>query len=353
MRAEGKRVPKNLVLCFDGTSNEFGANNTSVVKLHTVIDQVEPHTFYSPGVGTFAAKEMLTRSGRRLLEGLGLLFGLGLTRNVLEGYAYLMERWEQDDRIFVFGFSRGAYSARVLAGLLHKLGLLEPDRRNLIPYADRLYKYEPTGPVTDGFGKLFSRPCRVHFLGLWDTVSSVGWVWDPNPLTRPFTANNPSVDTVRHAVSIDEHRAFFRQNRWGRGVDGQNVKEVWFAGYHSDVGGAAPLHPIALEWMLVEARAAGLGIDEDLARSFVRDVDLGAVLRDPLEGAWNVAEFVPKLRYDQQRGTRRPHMNRYAARTIRKGEVVHESVLERMQRLPSYAPQNLPPDPPIEPWKRL
>lgn len=346
-------MSRNLILCCDGTSNEFGAENTSVIKLYSVLDRsVERQTFYDPGVGTFPAKEMLTRSGKRFLEALGLAFGLGLTRNVLEAYAFLMEHWEPADRIFVFGFSRGAYTARVLAGLIHKLGVLECGRTNLTSYADRLYKHEAMGPVVDGFKQRFSRPCRVHFLGLWDTVSSVGWAWDPNPQIRPFTTTNPSVDVVRHAVSIDERRAFFRQNRWGI-VGGQDVKEVWFAGYHGDVGGHGPLHALALEWMLVEAHAAGLAIDVPAARALVANVDLEAELTDSLSGAWKVAEFVPKLRYDAKRGARRPHLNRFRSRQMREGEVVHESVLERMRRLPTYAPRNLLRSPPVEAWKRL
>src|SRR5262249_17837969 len=145
--------------------------------------------------------------------------------------------------------------------MLHKVGLLDGGNRNLLPYASKMFKQDRNRRTWAGFSQLFGRACPVHFLGLWDTVSSVGWVFDP--FTLAFTANNDSVRIVRHAISIDERRAFFRQNLWGEGLilpDGtaQDVKQVWFAGCHSDVGGSYPeresgLSQIALEWMADEA----------------------------------------------------------------------------------------------------
>src|SRR5262249_37415845 len=105
--------------------------------------------------------------------------------------------------------------------------------------------------------------CKPHFVGVWDTVSSVGWIYDP--LSVRFSKNNPDIQIGRHAISIDERRCFFRQNLWGEQQDGQSLKQVWFAGVHSDIGGGYPesnsgLAKVTLEWMITEAATAGLKV---------------------------------------------------------------------------------------------
>ena len=170
----------------------------------------------------------------QLQKVLGLAFGLGLTRTIQECYQFLMNHCQEEDRIFIFGFSRGAYTARALAGLAHRCGLLRPEHANLTSSALNLYKHRAPDDLVDAFKATFSRSCPIHLLGLWDTVSSVGWVWDPVKLD--YTRKNSSVGNVRHAVSNDERRSFFRQNLWERASD-QDEKEVWFPGVHSDVGG--------------------------------------------------------------------------------------------------------------------
>jgi uncharacterized protein (DUF2235 family) len=170
-----------------------------------------------------------------------------------------MTTWEPGDSVSLFGFSRGAYTARVLAAMLHAMGLLPRGNQNLVPYLQRLFRSLP--PRSQGseedqswywrlvnrFRVTFAREVPhdprnqrhfpIHFLGLWDTVSSVGWLWDPR--SYPFTAQNPSVGVIRHAVSLDERRAFFRQNLLSP-TDGQDCKEYWFPGVHADVGGGYP-----------------------------------------------------------------------------------------------------------------
>lgn len=138
---DSRPMPRNVVLCFDGTNNRFGTENTNVVRLVQVLDR-DPTTqqlFYDPGVGTFphSGKSWL---GEKLSRASELTFGAGIERNVEEAYSYLMEVWEPGDEVFIFGFSRGAYTARVLSGLLHLLGLLPRGTHNMVPYAMELFR---------------------------------------------------------------------------------------------------------------------------------------------------------------------------------------------------------------------
>src|SRR6267378_2762341 len=144
-------MSRNLVLCCDGTNNEFGPTNTNVVRLIQVLDRdpTKQRLYYDPGVGTLPEPGVRgkLRSAWSKIKGLG--FGAGLTWKVEEAYCYLMEIWQPGDRVFLFGFSRGAYTARVLAGLLHELGLLPRGAANLVPYAYRLFKAIRKGSATD------------------------------------------------------------------------------------------------------------------------------------------------------------------------------------------------------------
>jgi len=189
----------------------------------------------------------------------------------------------------LFGFSRGAYTARAIASLLRMYGLVPRDHERLVPYIVRMMwaihwlrkRAKPDAPpdpriaeyfeLAAAFKATFSRLCQPHFFGLWDTVSSVGWF--SNPVSLPFTGNNEDIAIGRHAVAIDERRAFFRTNLWRRAADPQaagprDMKQVWFPGVHCDVGGGYPepqsgLSKIALMWMIDEARLAGLILSDE------------------------------------------------------------------------------------------
>jgi uncharacterized protein (DUF2235 family) len=301
----------------------------------------------------------VTRSITKLL---GKAVGYGLSRDVCDAYTFLMRTYLAGDQVFLFGFSRGAYTARVVAALLHMYGLIRPDNEPLVPYGVRML----TG-VRDGAAFELAREFKatfswigvtVHFLGVWDTVSSVGWV--ENPLRVPFTANNPSVEISRHAVSIDERRAFFRTNLWHstappKASGPKDLKQVWFAGVHCDVGGGYPeeqsgLSKIALEWMLCEARAAGLLIDVQKARQILgwapespfSSPNPAADAHESCKGWWRLAEFIPKRHYNWRKGVEERRMNLFRRRTIPDGSVVHESVVDRMKSVPAYHPPNLP-----------
>jgi len=230
-------VAKNVIVSRDGTGNEFGFSNSNVVKLYKALVRGRSQVcYYHPGVGTMGARNALSPAGKWWTRILGLAFGYGISDNLADAYQFLMRTFEPGDHLYVFGFSRGAYTARALCGMLHIVGLLDRNNEGLIPFAVRMIKNRKIDfSVAGEFKKTFSQDCKPRFVGVWDTVSSVGWgVY--NAVHFPFTtlSNNPDFNIVRHAVSIDERRTFFRQNLFGLPHNSQqNVQEVWFAGVHS------------------------------------------------------------------------------------------------------------------------
>jgi uncharacterized protein (DUF2235 family) len=260
-----------------------------------------------------------------------------------------------------------------MAAVLHALGLLPRGNQNLVPYVMRLFKAvrrEGTPDGADGepgywklcnqFRWTFARPVPgdndsrrfgVHFLGIWDTVSSVGWLWDPAKF--PYTARNPSIGVIRHAVSVDERRSFFRQNLM-QPARGQDCRELWFSGVHGDVGGGYPdtvadggLWRMPFQWILDEAQKAGLLVDpERLAKILNRTPPSPRPWTDPqhesLTLAWWPAEFFPKLRWRPGSSWRLPQMGLGRHRFIPDQALMDESTLLRIRET-DYAPPNLSP----------
>lgn len=349
-------MPKNIVLCCDGTSNEYGDRNTNVLKLYSVLEKSDAQsTYYDPGVGTLSTPSVWSKIGKKASKAAGLAFGAGIIRDIEEAYSYLMNYYEEDDKVFIFGFSRGAYTTRAVAALIAKCGLLNKGNGNLVPYATKIFRNEKRPEIYRGFRKAFSRRCTVHFLGLWDTVKSVGWVYDP--VSFQFTANNYIVRTVRHAISIDERRAFFRPNLWGKGRSFQDIKQVWFAGTHSDIGGGHPLDQsgpsdIALDWMIKQAQP-DLLINQKKLNQVLSPGSVSIAnprFHEPLEGKWKPLEYMPRSYLDPADNWKKKwKIYGGERRFIEDGSVVHQSVIDRMNA-GDYDPQNLPQTYAIEPW---
>ena len=347
-------MPKNLVLCFDGTNCQFGPENTNVVRLAQVLerDPQRQRLYYDPGIGTLPEPNAFTRVQKWISKVYGLAFGGGLLGKVAEAYVFLMDSWEPGDRVFLFGFSRGAYTARAVAGMLYKVGLLTQGNEELIPFAWHMFKYEQDKELAAGFKTTFSRGVELEFLGLWDTVSSVGWAWDPQHL--PYTQNNPIVRRVRHAVALDERRAYFVQNLWGNVPS--DVVQVWFPGVHCDVGGGLPenesgLSAIALQWMVREAKTAGLVLNPEMEKAVLPAENTpayvapyaGGPANESLKGLWWIPEFIPKPYRDPaalfaERWMIHAGRHRYVA----PGAKIHASVFERMRLITDYRPPNIP-----------
>lgn len=262
-------MPKNIVILLDGTSNEVECDRTNILRLYGILTKDAGQlVYYDPGVGTFGADGAWSRFWRKANEVWGLVTGWGLDQNVKEAYRFLVENYDngkrkgakqaERDRIFIFGFSRGAYSARVLAVFIHAVGLIEPRNLNLLNYAYRAYKAIGEDQKQRAFDevRLYERilnPDRppIRMLGLFDTVGSVieSGRNGVRLKSHAFTERNSSVEAVSHAVAIDEKRTMFRpqlwpsdQQYWGNPFNSaaarlQDVEEVWFAGGHGDVGG--------------------------------------------------------------------------------------------------------------------
>jgi uncharacterized protein (DUF2235 family) len=363
---------KNLIVCFDGTHNEFGTNNTNVVRLIQSLDRdpAKQRLHYIPGIGTFPPTPdwNVFESVSQLLGDLfDLLIAWRLESIVQDAYTYVMNNWAVGDRVYLFGFSRGSYTARVLAGMLHFMGLLPRGSENLVPYAMQMYRSARRGTFTskgrqvnrwklcNQFRKTFSRKTghktrrfETQFVGLWDTVSTVGWIW--NPTAYPNTRTNPSIKTIRHAVSIDERRAFYRQNLFAPGPK-QDAIQMWFAGVHSDVGGGYPeghLWWYPFVWMVEEARSAGVHFD---------DLRLTEVLKNPpsttafcgdephksLHGPWYALEFIPKRQWQWDTSTSKCRCGCCGYRFVPPGSLIHGSALRRLKECSKYDPPNLSP----------
>jgi uncharacterized protein (DUF2235 family) len=356
---------RNLIICCDGTNNQFGSNNTNVVRLVQVIDRnpLKQRLFYDAGVGTLPEPASWGWLKKIWFEVADLAFAVGLPDRIASAYQYLMEMWQPGDGVFLFGFSRGAYTVRVLAGLLHELGLLPRGCGDLVPYAYRLFKAirkqakgQPGSywDVCDQFRRTFARPVRqsdeerrfpIHFVGVWDTVSSVGWVW--NPTSFPYTHKNPGIKIVRHAVSIDERRAFFRSNLF-EAAPGQDLKEGWFPGVHCDVGGGyadSQVWRTAFGWMLQEAQKAGLLIDANRLAAVTGTPPAqpwADKLHESLDWRWIGAEVMPKFPYSPVTQTHHLYVNLGRRRYIAPGSLIHGTALARMMASNlNYNPPNI------------
>jgi uncharacterized protein (DUF2235 family) len=404
---------KNIIILCDGTGNEISENISNVLKFYRCLrktDRTEPRqmVFYDPGVGTLARPDPWHKLAQDFSAIMGLATGYGLDDKVLQSYLFLVRNYEPGDRIYLFGFSRGAYTVRVLAGLIHKVGLLSPEQANLAGSGLTAYKqFSSDGQHGLGFdlkqltdagdadGSLaaskddqaaqFARITStrwplVRFVGVWDTVASV-IVPRPDRLYWPsleelaYTLQNPSVETFRQAISIDERRAMFRLKKWDdpqtfklnrfndAHAKAQDIKQVWFAGVHSDIGGGYPeiesgLSKYPLLWMIDEAIKAGLNVNPRTVNQLAWGIqrksspfsyvapDTEAKLHTSLHGAWWALEFVPKAAKYKEWPARQTHFGFYIPdaepRLIPEGAAIHESVTKRMDAFKTYRPVNLP-----------
>ncbi|CAE7128369.1 unnamed protein product [Rhizoctonia solani] len=203
---EDSKRSRTLVLCFDGTGDQYDQDNSNIVQFIHLLSKDNPDNqmvYYQAGVAISKAADMALAHG--------------LQNHVTEGYEFLMQNYCDGDKICLFGFSRGAYTARALAGMLHKVGLLPRANYQQVPFAYHMYQRddEEGWEMSNGFKQAFSIDVEIHFMGLFDTVNSVGLI----PHELPFAKSNYVVRFFRHAVALDERRSKFKDNLWGRTSD--------------------------------------------------------------------------------------------------------------------------------------
>jgi len=319
----------NVLVFFDGTwdgdcPEETGRGETNVPRLHRLfVEDGNQRACYLPGVGTGGVLDRMV----------GGLTGAGLSLRIQRGYTWLAANWRPGDRIFLFGFSRGAYSARCLAGMIRKCGLVLPEHIHRTQEAYDLYLERTAavdGPAAEQFRRLFSRTVDIHFLGVWETVGTLGiphvGPLDDDLLVCQFHDNALS-RTVRHsfhALALDEQHEDLRPSLWDREhpEEGRDMEQRWFVGSHRDVGGGGDcqaLSDISLAWMHRKAQACG-------ARS--RDPDFNPV-PFPADPTLPITERLPALSLVRGR-PRKPLQTTFGHETI------DENVLFRMEHNDAY-----------------
>jgi uncharacterized protein (DUF2235 family) len=386
-------MAKAIAVFADGTGNSAAKIfKTNVWRLYNALDTSEPElptvrrqiAYYHDGVGTSSFKPLAV---------LGGAFGWGLKRNVLDLYTFLCRNYEPGDLIYAFGFSRGAFTARVLAGMVVREGLVvKTSEEDLSIYARDAYRrfrrqFNPTGGLVtplrklrdafiDRWRKINNRKtyeerqadqghanhvADVEFVGVWDTVAAYGmpiaevtrgiddWIW---PLSMPNYQLSPRVKRGRHALALDDERDTFHPLIWDeRGeTDPDHVKQVWFAGMHSDVGGGYPddsLAFVSLHWMLSEASLAELRFQNAAVDEIKRILNANGALHDSRRGIGAYYRYQPRkisARVDPPDRTtllmQDPEPKTSALLTSVK---IHDSVFQRIQHGPDrYAPIVLP-----------
>lgn len=311
---------RNLVVCCDGTWNtpdqadQGVPTPTNVVRLfNTLAEQgvggEAQLGYYHPGVGTDGTWwDRLVGGGA----------GVGLGRNVMSAYQWLARHYQPGDRLFLFGFSRGAYTVRSLAGMItaERCGLLRLDglaEQEAWKRVERAYekgyraRKERSAWAKDWAfhqADAAGEPVPVHFLGAWDTVGALGipddlailnLIDDPRRYAFHDTALNARVHNARHAVALDERRLSFAPTLWTGIEHRPSVKQLWFPGVHCDVGGGYPetgLSDGALQWMMEEARALGLGLRDEMAAQLRPDPR--GVLHDSRNGLFKLLRAQPR-----------------------------------------------------------
>lgn len=362
-------MPKHIVLCSDGTGNTPAkGRGTNVWKTYMAVDrhdheesselQLQPQVaFYDDGVGT---------GGVRVLRLLGGAFGLGLSRNIRELYASLVLHYEPGDKVFLFGFSRGAFTIRSLAGMVCRCGLLTrqdylnagvQERQRLLKQILHAYRSEDKDAGMKIRKKLGLQQIEIEFIGVWDTVDAVGLPFDELKLIDAAARAlrgvrlwgfhdgvlSSKVKLGCQALAIDDERRTFHPNVW---EPRKGIEQVWFAGVHSNVGGGYPkeeLANVSLYWMMRQAQQSGL--------RFVPDA---------VEDAHNQGNGHGKL-YDSRAGLAVYY--RYTPRDMAalcgNGHAhVHVTAMDRIRwATDGYAPTNLPdtftvvdPDGVDKPW---
>jgi uncharacterized protein (DUF2235 family) len=334
---------KRIVIFCDGTWNTPDESTdgrpcqTNVVKMANALspfstDGITQLLYYDTGIGS---------SGNLIKRVFDGATGTGISQNILQAYRFIIKNYEQGDELFFFGFSRGAFTVRSLAGLIRNSGILKPENIDKVYSAYGIYKsrkpeHQPREVEATLFRKTFAvaEATKIKFIGVWDTVGALG-----NPLLMNGILSKKNgfhdtdlstrVENAFHALAVDENRKNFEATLWHqqKGAVDQVLEQVWFAGVHSDVGGGYPesgLSDIALEWMVRKAQNCQLKFENILLHSGAE-----AVKHESYTGFYKLQPrlFRPIGLVDPKKG--------------QTNEAIHPAVIERYKDDQSYRPKNL------------
>jgi uncharacterized protein (DUF2235 family) len=340
---------KRIIICCDGTWNNPGDTadgsvvKTNVQKIFESVCNLDNQGIiqikhYIEGVGT---------SGSRLRKIIDGATGKGIDDNILSAYKFLVWNYVKGDEIYLLGFSRGAYTARSVAGLIRNCGIIRNDDLNLINEAYKHYRernkaeWKPDGAKSKAFREEFSVEAPIKFIGVWDTVGALGIPFslfnllNSNKYKFHDTTLSSSVDYAFHALAIDEKRRSFSPTLWRESkktqfrVDPQILEQRWFSGVHSNIGGGYPekgLSDLAFNWMVKKAAWVGLAFDPSYLTVHSCPNALGK-LYNSFVFPFNL--FKPAIRH--------------ISRDTELKEVIAESVFKRWQLDNTYRPSNLEP----------
>ena len=333
---------KRIIICADGTWNQpdqidnaTGRRHpTNVMKVARAVrpkaaDGTAQIIYYHEGVGTNGGLDRIT----------GGAFGDGIETNIRALYRFIVYNYEPGDELFFFGFSRGAFTVRSLAGLMNKVQLIPKDDDYYLPEIYDCYQ-KNKGPGTPEWELAFKnikdqRPCPpIKFIGVWDTVGAlgapgiVGQLFNKDKYQYHDVGLNPAIQNAFQALAIDEQRSPFVPNVWSRpdSWTGQ-LEQAWFAGVHSNIGGGyAPdgLANEALHWIVEKAKMFGLEFDDSYLTYF--RPCFNSVLNDSMTAMYKLmGKNVRKL-----------------GQNIGDGEVIHQSAIDRKNLAScNYSPDNL------------
>lgn len=332
MKNNVTRAPRNHVFIVDGTLSRIDKDicRTHASRLHSLLESAKTKAVQSVGYDRGI-------QGKGLRKWINAATGIGFNESVQRGYATLASRYRPGDRIFLFGYSRGAYAVRSIAGMIERVGLLKPhhalERR--VQRAFRYYKQRNVNEAAQAFGRNFChQDVDIACIGAWDTVKALGL---PYPLlTRIFPmatefhdhALGDSVQSAFHALAADEDRTAYCPVTWQIKAEWPGrLEQMWFPGAHGDIGGETgcevvpiPLSNLSFVWMLRKAESMGLILPEGWEAGFPGDASV------PMVGS---RAGINKLFI-----MRRPRV----AHLGHNGETVHPSLIERMEKLPDYKP---------------
>ncbi|MEO6549041.1 MAG: DUF2235 domain-containing protein [Ferruginibacter sp.] len=354
---------KRIIICCDGTWNKPGSKDrgkvveTNVQKTYEAFtrgnDDIRQVKYYGQGVGTgFSSRDHF----------LGGSTGLGIDRNIQDAYKFIMWNYEKDDELYLFGFSRGAYTVRSLAGLIRNCGIMKHQYLHLVDEAYHLYRDRTklTHPDSDlmkafkkSYGASGEEETPIKFMGVWDTVGALGiplrWF---NSLNKKYEFHDVKLSNqiqyAYHALAVDEKRKLFEPALWELSEDANQVvnaqicEQVWFPGVHSNVGGGyndSGLSNTTLLWMI--NKAADIGLEFDKTTVAAIKSDSCGELRKSSGGIYSIA---PKKRREINSGIAirtDPETGKQTIVKVLRNESIHYSCLERRHKQGKYFPKNL------------